>query len=95
MVPSVWEEGDLKILPKKGDLSLPKNYQGIMMLEVSYKVVAVILQRWLTVVCESLPHKFQCGFRPFRGCCDGTFSVRQMIRKITEHGCETWVLQGA
>ena len=91
MVPSSWEEGELKILPKKGDLSLPKNYRGIMLLEVSYKVVAVILQRRLTVVCESLPHESQCGFRPFRGCCDGIFSVRQMIRKRAEHGCETWV----
>ena len=77
VVPSEWEEGELKIFPKKGDLSLSKNYRGIMLLEVLYKVVAVILQRRLTVVCESLPHKSQCGwFRPFRGCCDGIFSVR-------------------
>jgi hypothetical protein len=91
-VPEEWEVGELKILPKKGDLSLPKNYRGIMLLEVSYKVVANIMQRRLTVVCESLPHESQCGFRPFRGCNDGVFSVRQMLRKRAEHGLETWVL---
>jgi hypothetical protein len=34
----------LKILEKKGDLSLPKNYRGIMVLEVAYKVVANTMQ---------------------------------------------------
>ena len=42
-MPKEWEVGLLAILPKKGDLSLPKNYRGIMMLEVAYKIVARII----------------------------------------------------
>ena len=33
--PKEWEIGLLKILPKKGDLSLPVNYRGIMLLETA------------------------------------------------------------
>ena len=53
---SAWEVGMLAVLPKKGDLSDPGNYRGIMMLEVSYKIVAIILHQRLSVLCESLDH---------------------------------------
>ena len=42
LTPKQWERGLLKILPKKGDLRLPGNYRGIMLLETCYKVVAII-----------------------------------------------------
>ena len=35
VTPEEWEIGLLKILPKKGDLSLPGNYRGIMLLETA------------------------------------------------------------
>ena len=41
--PAEWEIGLLSILPKKGDLSNPGNYRGIMMLEVAYTIIANIL----------------------------------------------------
>ena len=50
----------LKILPKKGDLSLPGNYRGIMLLEVSYKIIAIIIQRRLVKVHQALGNLQQC-----------------------------------
>ena len=94
-MPTEWETGLLKILPKKGDKSLPGNYRGIMMLEVAYKIVALILHARLTPVCESvdhLDHETQCGFRGGRGCSDAIFTLKQLLRKRREHGLETWVL---
>ena len=94
-MPTEWETGLLKILPKKGDKSLPGNYRGIMMLEVAYKIVANILHARLTPVCESvdhLDHESQCGFRGGRGGADAIFTLKQLIRKRREHGLETWVL---
>jgi len=94
-MPAEWETGLLKILPKKGDKSLPGNYRGIMMLEVAYKIVALILHMRLTPICESidhLDHETQCGFRGERGCADAIFTLKQLIRKRREHGLETWVL---
>ena len=95
VMPEEWETGLLKILPKKGDKSLPGNYRGIMMLEVAYKIVALILHARLATVCESvdhLDHESQCGFRGGRGTSDAIFTLKQLIRKRREHGLETWVL---
>ena len=41
VVPDEWNTGRLFILPKKGDLSLPKNYRGIMLLELAYKIIDI------------------------------------------------------
>jgi len=91
-VPDEWETGLLAILAKKGDLSQPGNYRGIMMLEVAYKIVANLLNERLEPVIESLDHEAQCGFRRKRGCSDAIFTVRQLIAKRREHGLETWIL---
>ena len=93
-VPSEWETGLLKILPKKGDLSDPGNYRGIMMLEVAYKIVAYILLTRLKPIKEGgqLDHEPQCGFMAGRGRFDGIFTLRQMIKKRHEHGLGTWLL---
>ena len=90
-IPDEWNIGRLTILPKKGDLSLPKNYRGIMLLEVSYKIVAIILQERLRPIQESLDHESQCGFRPDRGCVDAIFTVKLALKKRREHGLESWV----
>ena len=91
-VESEWEIGLLAILPKKGDLSDPGNYRGIMMLEVAYKILANLLHARLDPIMESLDHETQCGFRRHRGCSDAIFSLQQLIAKRREHGLETWVL---
>ena len=65
--PKKWETGLLKILPKKGDLSQPGNYRGIMLLEAVYKIVAKIVHTRLQPILEDLNHEAQCGFRSGRG----------------------------
>ena len=89
--PSEWEIGVLKILPKKGDLSDPGNHRGIMLLEVAYKIVAIIILARIRPIEEGLDHESQCGFRPGRGCTDAVFTLKQAIRKRREHGLSTWV----
>ena len=89
--PPEWEVGVLKILPKKGDLSDPGNHRGIMLLEVAYKIVAIIILARIKPIEEGLDHESQCGFRPGRGCTDAVFTLKQAIRKRREHGLCTWV----
>ena len=89
--PDEFNIGMLAILPKKGDLSLPGNYRGIMMLEVAYKLVAIIVADRCNTISKDLDHENQVGFRPGRGCSDGVFNLRTAIRKRREHGLETWV----
>jgi len=90
--PEQWEVGLLTILSKKGDLSLPGNYRGIVLLETLYKIAAIILHGRLQPVIESIDHEEQCGFRPQRGCPDGIFTVKMAIKKRREHGLETWIM---
>ena len=92
IVPSEWETGLLKILPKKGDLSQPGNHRGIMLLEVAYKIIAILLLARLQPIAEGLDHESQCGFRPGRGCVDAVFTIKLALKKRQEHGLETWVL---
>ena len=90
-VPGEWNIGRLTILPKKGDLSLPKNYRGIMLLEVAYKIIAILLHSRLLPIQEGLDHEPQCGFRPGRGCTDAIYTVKLALKKRREHGLESWV----
>ena len=90
--PSEWDVGRLVILPKKGNLHLPGNYRGIMLLEVAYKIVAIVIHKRLQPLIESLDHENQCGFRQGRGCTDAVFTVKMALKKRREHNLETWVL---
>ena len=94
LTPAEWEKGLLTILPKKGDLSLPGNYRGIMLLETAYKIVAIIINNRLQLIVEGLAveHESQCGFRPGRGCTDAVFTVKMAMKKRREHGLESWIL---
>ena len=67
-IPEEWNLGRLIVLTKKGDLSQPKNYRGIMLLEIAYKVLAMITQNILSPIVEQLDHKQKSGFRPNCGC---------------------------
>ena len=91
-IPEECNLGRLIVLPKKGDLSQPKNYRGIMLLEIAYKVLAIIIQDRLSPIVEQLDHEQQCGFRPNRGCVDAIFTIKSALRKRREHGLESWVL---
>ena len=64
----------LKIISKKGNLSHPGNYRGIMLLEVAYKIIAKIVHSRLVPIAEKLDHESQSGFRPGRGCTDAVFA---------------------
>ena len=44
-VPKERNIGPLIILSKKGDLSLPNNYRGVILLEVAHKIIAIIFQK--------------------------------------------------
>ena len=90
--PKQWLYGLLKILPKKGDLSLPGNYRGIMLLEAAYKIITILLLNRLQPISEGLDQEQQCGFRPGRGCNDAIFTVKMSIKKRREHSQSTWVL---
>lgn len=57
--PIEWDVGRLVVLPKKGNLHLPGNYRGIMLLEISYKICRIIIHQRLQPLIENLDHENQ------------------------------------
>ena len=79
--PEEFNYGRLVILPKKGELSAPGNYRGIMIIEVGQKIISNIMRIRLAPLLEELDHKSPCGFRPKRGTGDAIFTLKMALKK--------------
>ena len=86
-----WLKAKLVLLPKKGDLGLPKNWRGICLLDIASKILSCVIVERLKAVMEEVGPENQCGFRPWRGTIDGTFNLLMALRKRQEHNLETYV----
>ena len=89
---SDWLSAMIKLLPKKGDLSLCKNWRAICLLDVASKIFSRILVVRMQTVQEKYGLEEQSGFRGLRGTIDGLFSVSVALQKRKEHNLDTWAL---
>ena len=87
-----WKISRMKLLPKKGDLSLCKNWRAICLLDVASKVLSSIVAARTQSVQLTQGMEEQAGFRPDRSTIDALFSVGIGLNKRKEHGLETWAL---
>jgi hypothetical protein len=88
-VPTEWLIGKLKILPKKGDLSDPNKWRGIMLLDIMSKLVCSIISTRLQMVLGEYGLEEQFGFMTERGCSDGQYTLKVAMQKRKEYGLET------
>jgi hypothetical protein len=85
-LPTRWKKSVLIPLFKKGDKSACKNYRGISLIDVAYKMIeAVILDR-LRPAVELYLRENQGGFRAGRSTIDQIFTVRQLVELRSEYG---------
>ena len=91
-VPETWTKLFTAVLPKKGDMSLFKNYRGISMADVLAKVYATILKTRLEALYEDIAPEYCCGFRRGRGRNDSVYTVKQILRTRKEWGKESFVV---
>jgi hypothetical protein len=87
-----WKTGLLKLLPKKGNLSLVKNWRGIMLLEIGSKLVSSIIATRLGKHLGVVGMEEQCGFMSGRGCSDATFNLKNALKKRLEHNLDSYAL---
>jgi hypothetical protein len=87
-----WEVARLMLLPKKGDLSLCKNWRGICLLDIASKILSSVMVGRMQLVQEENGLEFQFGFRGGRGTVDGLFTTGLALQKRQEHGLDTWAL---
>jgi ribonuclease HI len=69
-VPQLWKGGLIKLLFKKGDPMMCKNFRPVVLLRVCYKLYTSILTDRLYGISErhGLLHSSQEGFRRYRSC---------------------------
>ncbi|CAF1630735.1 unnamed protein product, partial [Adineta ricciae] len=65
----------------KGDNQECKNYRGIGLVSVVDKVFMTVIQQRLQTRHEQLAREEHAGFRPWRGCCDQVFTLRQLLEE--------------
>ena len=89
---SEWLSARIKLIPKKGDLSICKNWRAICLLDVASKIVSRVLVGRMQAVQDEFGLEEQSGFRSARGTIDGLFSVNVALQKRKEHDVDSWVL---
>ena len=83
-IPSEWREGILVKLPKKGDLSLCKNYRRIMLLSTAGKVLNRIILERMREAVDRVLRENQAGFRPSRSSTDQITTLRIIVEQSLE-----------
>jgi len=83
-----WSEGILCPIYKEGDRKQCNNYRGISLLNITYKIFAILLYSRLSTIIEPEIGNYQMGFRPNRSTIDNIFIVRQIYEKCHEYNID-------
>ena len=59
-----WHMGNLRILPKKGDLHQPNNWRGINLLDSGSKIMSLIITARLQVFLKKEAQSFNSDAHP-------------------------------
>ncbi|KAK6752544.1 hypothetical protein RB195_003768 [Necator americanus] len=78
-IPDSWRHAIIILLHKKLSFTDPRNYRGIPLLRVMYKVLERIILDRLIKHREETTRDEQAGFRPCRSTIDQVFIVRRVI----------------
>ncbi len=78
-IPTDWQTAIIIPIFKKGEKRNCKNYRGISLLAIAYKLMEQILLNRILPIREMFTRENQAGFRPGRSCTDNIFSLRQII----------------
>jgi endonuclease/exonuclease/phosphatase family metal-dependent hydrolase len=84
-MPSAWNVGVICPIFKKGDRMDCRNYRGVTLLSVVYKIFSGVLRARLSKYAERMIGEYQSGFREGRGTIDQVFTIRQIMEKFYEH----------
>jgi len=87
-LPNQWNEGIICQLYKKGDRLDCTNYRPITLLNVTYKIFAIIFNQRLVGIVETKLGDYQSGFRPSRSTIDNIFMIGHIIEKCYEYNVD-------
>ena len=85
-----WKVSHLVPLPKKGDLSNPNNWRGINLLDVTSKLVSIIVNKRLQKMLKIRGITHQFGASPGTGCQNGLFCLKTLLQTRREHNLDSY-----
>jgi hypothetical protein len=87
-----WHTVLLKLVPKKGDPALAKNYRPICLIETLNKLLSSMIATRLDQHQREIGLKIQAGFRSGYGCPDAVGPLKVALQNLTESGQEAYVV---
>jgi hypothetical protein len=82
-LPKDWTKGIICPIYKKGDRMECSNYWPITLLNIAYKIFAILLNNRLSEIVQGKLSDVQMGFRPDRSTVDNIFIIRQIFKNVT------------
>ncbi len=86
-----WHNSQCIPVPKKGDLSDPNKWQGIMLMDMCSKVFSLVLNTRAFLLLKKHSTRFQFGGTPDVGCRDGLFTLKALINARQNHNLPLYV----
>ncbi|KAL4103847.1 hypothetical protein QTP88_019182 [Uroleucon formosanum] len=91
-LPKDWNTSLICPIHKKNDPQDCKNYRGIALINVAYKILAYCILDRIKPLSEGVLGEYQGGFRPNRSTTDQIFCIRQIAQKSWEYNNELYIL---
>lgn len=91
-LPEVWKTALIYPVHKKGDRSECRNFRGIALLDITYKVLATIIRNRLSAYANEMIGEYQGGFRKGRSTIDQIFTIKQIQHKSYEQNLDLHML---
>ena len=80
-LPKSWTEGVLCMLHKKNEKDICDNYRPITLINMSYKLLTIVLTRRIAPIMNLLTEETQTAYKQNRS----TYDVLNIIKNITGH----------
>ena len=90
ILPEEWEVGIFIPLHKKGPRTECKNFRGLCILTIGYKIFVKVLYARLLPYYLEVVGEYQAGFCPSKSTIDNIFALRQISEKYWEYDKDTW-----
>jgi sorting nexin-29 len=84
-IPVEWNSAIIQPIHKKDDRMVCQNYRGILLLNVTHKIMSRIIAYRLTQYTEEIIGGYQCGFRCSKLTVDHIFVIRNILEKCYEY----------
>jgi sorting nexin-29 len=80
-----WGTAIICLIYKQSDKLECRNYRGISLLNVTYKIFTNLLTRYIELYGEEILGDYQCGFRKGRSTTDQNFCLRIILERTCEY----------